>query len=414
MDISKLLDRTFAFNGVATLMDLPDTIDSDRHIKDIKVTTNDKIVVSAQFAIELIGLRGLTRLTADGQIDRTFGVDGLAANSIPSSEYVAAGKIALQPDGSIVMLVGLYPHGASGLILGVERYDSEGILDQQFGDNGLVILDDSPVGELEIDLCQVSVQADGQILVCATYWDSFEVSSCYITRLTSTGQLDKTFNGSGRVKVENRAYVSTQIHTLQNADDNSCLVAGGAQMLGIQCGFVAKYNGKGKLDYSFGTPGTAGFTDITIQNHQVVIHEVLTKANGKLVAVGIATTNDLGKRFGLMVGLNADGTTDHEFNGGLPLLTSIDRTHGNEWVCAHLQDDGKIVVSGGSKRLYIARFHEQGVLDTTFGSKGFIELDTYLVTRPASMQVQKKGRTLISGNALGLGVGYGQVFACSV
>jgi len=413
MDISKLLDRSFAYQGVATLMDLPDIVDTDRHIKDIKVTADDKIVVSAQLAKDLIGLRGLTRLTADGSIDRSFGVDGLAAGEVSSSFDLGAGKIALQPDGSIVMLVGVRPNDNAGQILAVERYDSEGVLDRQFGDNGLVVLHNPATGdELELDQCQVSVQADGRILVSATYRESFEVSSCRVTRLTSTGQLDITFNGCGQIEVDNRAYISTRINVLQNAGENACLVAGTAQMVGIQCGFVAKYNAKGDPDYDFGTRGTAGFTDITIRGHQVAIHDVLTKANGKLVAVGFATADGHPESYGLLVGLNADGTMDHEFNGGLPLLTMIDQRHGNEWVCAHLQRDGKIVVGGGSRRLYTARFLEHGVLDTTFGSKGFIELDTYLVTPPASMQVQKNGRTLMSGNALGLGVGYGQVFAC--
>jgi uncharacterized delta-60 repeat protein len=102
---------------------------------DISPTLNG----GALIAISTKNARILTRLGAEGAIDRSFGINGYAivtvADTATPATYGAAIKLATQPDGKILLLYSLPltdSNGTSTTALAVARFNSDGSPDTSF------------------------------------------------------------------------------------------------------------------------------------------------------------------------------------------------------------------------------------------------------------------------------------------
>ena len=92
---------------------------------------------------------------APGDLDPTFGTDGIAQTDVGSG--TGANDLVLQPDGKIV-LVGSPPYGGN---MALARYLPDGSLDPTFGSGGIVV---GPPGTANA----VALQADGDIVVAGS------------------------------------------------------------------------------------------------------------------------------------------------------------------------------------------------------------------------------------------------------
>lgn len=65
-----------------------------------------------------------------------------------------------------------------------------------------------------------------------------------------------------------------------------------------------------------------------------------------------------------------------------------------------LQPDGKVVVAGvASDALVVARYHDNGVLDGTFGSGGYTRTPAGVTSRAYAVALQADGRIVVAGMA---------------
>src|SRR5206468_11188887 len=81
---------------------------------------------------------GLARFNTDGSLDRNFGSHGIAHAIVGSGPWNYPNAVALQGDGKIVAAgVGWDTNGNNNW--GVARWDSDGTLDQTFGQSGVVV-----------------------------------------------------------------------------------------------------------------------------------------------------------------------------------------------------------------------------------------------------------------------------------
>jgi uncharacterized delta-60 repeat protein len=126
------------------------------------------------------------RLTADGVLDTTWGLEGLSY--VNAGHDVVLPAIALQPDGK-VLAAGYYSYGSvqDGL---VRRFLPNGDLDTTFGGNGQVIIN-SPGNDW---INNVIVCADGGILV-----GGVETTTLVAYRYLSDGTLDTGFGVNGKI-----------------------------------------------------------------------------------------------------------------------------------------------------------------------------------------------------------------------
>lgn len=152
----------------------------------VDVLTTGEVIVGGFSTLQATNENNaaLTKIKADGTVDGTYGVSGIAVYD-GGGTFDRFRDIAAQADDKIVAV------GSTGNDTLIQRYDITGALDPAFGTAGTVVLDLAP-GE-EDYASAVEVLDDGRILVAgSTNYDG------YILRLTDTGALDATFgNGTG-------------------------------------------------------------------------------------------------------------------------------------------------------------------------------------------------------------------------
>lgn len=107
-------------------------------------------------------LFALIRYTTEGIIDQTFGTNGIVTTSLGGSNAVCY-ACALQPDGAIIA-AGIYRAVAftPPLLFALTRYTANGALDLTFGTNGIVTNRVSNFTDDEIHACVL--QSDGKIM----------------------------------------------------------------------------------------------------------------------------------------------------------------------------------------------------------------------------------------------------------
>ena len=149
------LDHSFGASGIATI-DIGNATDIGT---SMIIQPDGKIVVAGisdngtnyDFAV--------VRYNSDGSVDNTFSVDGIVTTAIGSS-YDRATSVALQQDGKIV--AGGHSYNGTDLDFAVVRYNTDGTLDNTFGDNGIVTTD---FGGLYEECYALTIQSDDKILL---------------------------------------------------------------------------------------------------------------------------------------------------------------------------------------------------------------------------------------------------------
>jgi uncharacterized delta-60 repeat protein len=142
---------------------------------------------------------GLARFTAAGALDTSFDVDGKVVTQIPGYPEAYAESVALQRDGKIVVAGYAGIPAESGnpaiAVFALTRYTSTGLLDPTFGTGGIVTTEIGEGGYAKA--YAVAVQPDQKIVVAG---DALNPGQRFaIARYTTTGDLDQTFAGSGKL-----------------------------------------------------------------------------------------------------------------------------------------------------------------------------------------------------------------------
>ena len=204
----------------------------------------------------------LLRYTANGVLDPSFGVGGVASRVlVPSGPQGRAGMDFLRYDYGKTKSVGLTldrqgravvaAAGEDGPIV-LMRYTREGVLDASFGSAGTV---QTPVGP-HGGVSTLFWDADGRLLAAGTSGEAG-----MLLRYSADGVLDAAFGDAGirRTPLSEDMRVSA---ALREADDHLLVVASG--MNSVQ---LARYDRDGKPDQAFGTNGvinTAAENGVTV------------------------------------------------------------------------------------------------------------------------------------------------------
>jgi uncharacterized delta-60 repeat protein len=276
--------------------------------------------------------------------------------------------VALQPDGKIVM-VGR-SGGPTGFDFGVVRYDTDGSLDTGFGTGGMVRTDFAGGADYAHG---VVIQADGKI-VAAGHARLGTDNDFALARYDGNGRLDASFGSGGKVTT-NVAGVTDLGNAVTLQADGKIVVVGAVDPGGtFDYHFgLARYATDGRLDTSFGQGGT-------IVGDLGSAYGVVVQPDGKIIAAGNGLNSGPLVTFDFVLArYDADGSRDATFgdDGRVTTDLSADQDFG-EGVA--LQSDGKIVVVGQRTTstvydLAIARYDTDGSLDTSFGTGGSLSTD---------------------------------------
>ncbi len=297
----------------------------------------------------------VTRWTANGELDASFGSGGVVITSFSGVNDVAR-AVALQPHGRVVVA------GGSANAFALARYLASGALDESFGVGGVVITNVGGTAQANA----LVVQPDGK-LVAAGVTDDGTGGRFALVRYMPNGALDATFGSGGAVTTAPGSDDAAMALVLE---PNGKLVAAGVTRRGGASNFaLVRYLPDGTLDAGFG-PGGVVTTDLS--GDDAATHLVL-EPDGKLVAAGVSRRGGAGN-FAL-VRYDGDGALDGTFGAGGATITDF----GGDDVANGLllTPAGDVVAvgstsAGGGESFALAQYTAAGILDDAFGNGGTV------------------------------------------
>lgn len=309
------------------------------------------------------GFALLARFNTDGTLDNSFGNNGLVLTDVDqSNDFV--GAVAVQPDGKIVAGGVRFNNTSDGQAI-VMRHLPNGSLDNSFGTNGIRTLSIS--GALDSFVKAIALQPDGRIAVFGEYWTG-SVWESYAMRLNSDGSTD---SGFGTVQLDVSAPGGSDTSTdMTLQSDGKLLLCGSVESPAGGGMYLVRLNANGSFDSSFGTGGKKVF-DIGAGGSDKA-YSVRVQADGRILLCGVVDASD-GYRIGV-ARLLADGNLDVSF---ATTGTALFNLGVDDWATPSLtlQPDGKIIMAtanntSNAPRVKVVRMLPDGSLDAAFGTNG--------------------------------------------
>jgi len=318
------------------------------------------------------------RLFAAGALDTSFSEDGKASIDINFGGItLEASDVAVQQDGKTVV-VGKFALSATRSDFGIARLNVDGTPDRTFGPQGNGFVR-SPVGDGgDAAASAVAIQPDGRIVVVgsALQESGFDEDELAIARYLPNGTSDNSFDGDGVRTLDVGNFSSwSYANDVAIQGDGKIVVVGRTYRVPNDDFFVVRFNPGGSLDGSFDGDGKKfiGFGDED-EARAVTIDQTGTPVTnphyGTIYIAGNASFASSNARVGL-VRLNPNGSNVDSFDGD-GKVTFAFPSRGKTFVSGVMaQPDGKVVIAGHSGGdFFVARYLANGGLDTTFGGLG--------------------------------------------
>jgi uncharacterized delta-60 repeat protein len=381
------LDKSFGDNGIVLTKIGP----RDNFITSLAIQQDTKIITAGGMYSGTHYEFTLARYDTNGVLDQDFGINGIVTTSISPVES-NANSINIQPDGKLV--VAGYASNGSYYDFALARYNNNGSLDSTFGSNGIVI---TSFGKTSIIQSSV-LEADGKIIAIGNMGAPFSPDNNVfaLCRYNIDGHLDETFGTGGKVLTNlgsvDDAPLSVKIRK------NGKIVVCGWSFIGVDPNFaLAQYNYDGTLDKTFGTNGII----VTSLASGSSAWSLAIQSNDKVIVVGYSYDGQHDNF--TLVRYNTDGSIDSSFGSNGNVVTKIG-SGDNDARSVNLQLDGKILVTGISvdsnlkKNFALALYDTLGNLNKLFGMNG---IETTKITPfddlLYSSTIQSNGKIITGG-----------------
>lgn len=364
------LDPTFGSAGKVTTDTGPGNDDEGN---DAALQSNGGIIVSGNTGPAGSPNSALLtiRYSSTGTVDAGF---GFVTTTMPSAS-VQGNAVVVQGDQKIVV-AGSVSNSAGGTDMLVVRYTASGQIDTSFGGSSIFAAGDGIATVnfpgLTATANDVAVDSGGNVYLAGAVTNG-TTSSIALARLTSSGQLDTTFNLSGMKKFDwptGQSAYANAIALEAGALGPKTIVAGAAANGGAtgQDWAFARFNNDGSLDSGFGTSGVQSIDFGQSFGEQA---DAVQVASGPSILASGTGRNDFA-----LAKLNDAGQPDPSFNGVGKVTTTVSSNldEAQDFV---VQADGKIIAGGYTvtgtvlnKDMAFVRYNADGSKDTTFGSGG--------------------------------------------
>lgn len=344
----------------------------------------------------------LYRYAHDGFLDAsivgiTRNSEGYVTERVSFGSDTAVG-IDEHPDGGFVVVGNVNDDRlidqSDGIVIG--RYMADGMPEIGFpavkewdrfdmmGKRRLSLSKTFETGERNERLTGMAVDSVGRTLMCGLFWTSRSPVTNFssVCRVTADGELDTSFaagdgDGHDGVALIDAAVLgeaTQEFIDIAVLPDDGCVVVGNGFMNtdGYFDVVVAKFDGNGMPDPSFGTNGIAWFAwadgqstsaaAVTPDDAGRVV--VVCETEGRIVLLRFLSDGTLDPSFGAGDGDGRDGAVRVSAGSPweyLPRALNLQRCGGEE----------RIIVSGtggSTSPSFAMRFRGDGTLDTTFGS----------------------------------------------
>jgi uncharacterized delta-60 repeat protein len=280
----------------------------------------------------------LARFSANGDLDKSFGTDGLTLINYPAYHDFYESQLSQQPDGKIIVVLQDGPNNGR-----VIRINKLGLPDSPFGQAGVI--------ETSFDPCVARGQSDGSVIVAGANRERNSVWSATIARYNNFGALDTRFGDDGYLELYFGEYDGPSVLDCAIQADGHIIAVGFVNRgSGSRESFIARITPLGQLDTTFnnGEPViTDGFD---------YIEATAIQADGKIVTLARSPKGDVVQLLRHL----SNGDWDPTFGEGGVATAYRDPQSRPESIniqTLELQPDGKIVITGyGEQHTIIGRF----------------------------------------------------------
>jgi len=242
----------------------------------VSIQTDGKIVVAGYSTSTVTGKDfTVVRYNSDGSLDDTFGNNGVVTTDLQTGSDDIAYSIAIQTDGKII-LAG-YSDNGSNKDAALVRYNNDGSLDNTFGNNGVVLTDFENSQQDEIKVVKIH-QLTGNIIVGGSSVISTYVGKPVVARYLTDGTLDNTFNSNGIKTLWIRASDDTKLFSVEDliVESNGKISAAGWQRSltpAIQNEYwAARILSNGDMDITFSQDGVVNYYDGSSMSYGLLLN----------------------------------------------------------------------------------------------------------------------------------------------
>jgi uncharacterized delta-60 repeat protein len=312
----------------------------------------------------------LVRYNADGTPDNSFGVNSIVTTNFSANSNEGITSIALQADGKIVAAGSSGPFNSGrDYQFAIARYNANGTLDANFGSGGKTTTN---IGDYEDNASALVIQPDGKIILGGTTENAGAYNSIALTRYNTDGTLDNTFGNAGLVITVAGAANGSSISSIALQPNGKILAFGNVNDVSVNDDFiVVRYKPTGAVDKSF---GTSGITTTDLGSAADYAASIMTLPNGKILVGGSTNNLSITNQDFALVRYNSNGIIDNSFGNGGIVKSDLGSTTERPYSML-LQADGKILMggiyyTGNDGDFVLARYTTSGALDNDFGSAG--------------------------------------------
>ncbi len=321
------------------------------------------------------------RINADGTLDNSFGNNGVVVHNgaAGGNSNDRGTSIVIDSNGRIV--VAGYSFNGSNIDMVIWRYNPDGTLDNSFGNNGIVVHDNAAGGNDNDWGFSITTDSQNRVLVTGTSFNASNNYDMVIWRYNSNGTLDNTFGNNGVVVHDSAAGGNgNDIGSSIVVDSNGKIVVAGYSFNGSDNDMVVwRFNANGTLDNSFGNNGIVVHNSAAGGNGDDIGKSVAIDSSGKVLVTGLSK-NINGDYDMVVLRFNADGTLDNSFgNNGIVVHNDASGGNGNDrGYSISIDSQGKIIVTGnsmnsnGNDDMAVWKLNADGSLDNTFGNSGIV------------------------------------------
>lgn len=324
-----ILDSSFGIAGYVST-----DINYDFPINSIKIQNDDKILVSGRNTDNNNQI-SVFRYDKDGIIDTSFGNFGVS-NSFDNFYECS---IDIQNDLKIVLAGSCFNNGSD---FGISRLNSDGSIDQSFGNLGKINYNiGGNLLNTDDRVCSVKVLLDDKIVISGYSFATSNTIDFAMVKLNTDGTLDTSFGNEGIVVDD---YGGSEYFVCLNSDSNNNLYVGGISGFNSSSGVaIGKYNANGVLDATFGNQGKV-ITNST-EGTNFSISDFSISDDGKITCVGYDYNQSTQLSDMLLLKYSNSGILDVSFDSdGVYIKDFNNLSDGLSTL--KLKTDGKILCGG--------------------------------------------------------------------
>ena len=337
----------------------------------VAIQSDGKILVAGYSSSNVTGKDFVVvRYKSNGTLDSTFANNGIAETDLQLGSDDVAYCLTLQSNGKIIL--GGYSDNGSNKDAALVRYNSNGIVDSTFGNNGVVLTNFENAQQDEIKVVKIH-PLTGNIIVGGSTIINSTKSKPVVARYLSNGTIDTTFNSNGIrllwiTNLDNQYSFSVEDLAVQPNGKISAL--GWRDFPSQQWSadyWACRINSDGSMDNTFSTDGVNTYNGSFNGNDKGFA--MLLAPNNNIFIAGSAFVNNINNDFTFLE-INSSGTVGS-------LSESLDWGALSDDVAngLALDIDGKYVLAGSAgnstnKSFALTRLNAAANVDANFGSSG--------------------------------------------